>query len=120
MDNESLSGLQAVPADHPLRLLIQAYTRLALITAQADGTKMVSIARCGAFDLRLIEFPLEGETEGAVPLWVELFDHAAGLVIDSASCRDLDEAGAVTHAFMAEARERRPNTSPCAPMGTNH
>ena len=69
MDNESLSGLQVVPADHPLRLLIQAYTRLALITAQADGTKMVSIARCGAFDLRLIEFPLEGEPEGAVPLW---------------------------------------------------
>jgi hypothetical protein len=94
------------------RLLVLAYTRLYLKPAREDGTKLANIAAFGPFEVRLIE--VQGPQHDALtPPWVELYDRAADRVLDSAGCRDLEDAAGAVEVFMEEARR----LSDIAPLG---
>ena len=92
--------------DHPQRLLIIAYTRLMLLPQRGDSSRATWITTVGDCELRLLEVP-PPEGNEACSLSIELFDHAAGRVIEGRDCRDLNEAAAVTESFVAMARQRR-------------
>lgn len=103
-----------IPHDHPQRLLVIAYTRLFLLPAGPDGSKVATIASFGPFAVRLLEMPSGGDDQAPlVPLWVELFDGRVGRPIDRAGCFDLQDAGAATATFMAEAERRHRTGGTC-------
>jgi|SRR3954462_8669747 hypothetical protein len=88
------------------RMLIVAYTRLFLLPERTDGSKLTTIGSVGPYDVRLTELPSGIPTSAIPPLWVELYDAWSGRILDSAGCRDLQEAGPVTEAFIGEAQRR--------------
>jgi hypothetical protein len=88
------------------RMLIVAYTRLFLLPERMDGSKLTTIGSVGPYDVRLTELPGGTSTSAIPPLWIELYDALSGRILDSAGCRDLQEAGPVTEAFIAEANRR--------------
>jgi hypothetical protein len=90
--------------DHPQRQLIVAYTRLFLLPEQVDGSKLTTIASVGTYDIRLVELPIRLSCANLHPLWVELRNAETARVLDTAGCHDLQDAGAATQSFIAEAR----------------
>lgn len=90
-------------SDNPQRLLILAYTRLFLMPERDDGSKLISIAAFGRYEIRLIEFQ-DPRPGSLAPLWIELYDRVAGRTLDGAGCNDLQDAGCATETFIAEAR----------------
>jgi hypothetical protein len=95
----------STPAFDPQRSLVQAYTRLILLPARADGSKMAVIARFGTRDVCLVEpWAANAPPEGA-PLRVELYDRARGHAVESMACNDLQEAEAATSELIEDARE---------------
>ncbi|MCP1561362.1 UNVERIFIED_ORG: hypothetical protein M2438_000364 [Methylobacterium sp. SuP10 SLI 274] len=89
----------------PQRLLVQAYTRLILLPARADGSKMAVIARFGTREICLIETLAADAPPESVALRVELYDRARGHAVESMACNDLEEAEAATTELMKDARE---------------
>ena len=76
----------------PQRLLVQAYTRLILLPARADGSKMAVIAQFGTREICLIETLAADAPPESVALRVELYDRARGHAVESMACNDLEEA----------------------------
>ena len=70
---------------------VAAYLSLFLARPHADRTRVASLARFGAYEVRLIEFSLEERGDASL-LWVELFAHHTRCSLDSFECDDLDEA----------------------------
>jgi len=105
--------------DHPQRMVIVAYTRLFLLPERADGSKLTTIASVGSYDIRLIELPIGRVPAMVHPLWVELQNAETGRVLDSAGCRDLPGAAAVTQCFIVDARRLADLEAPSAPMREN-
>ncbi|MCY1640823.1 hypothetical protein [Methylorubrum sp. SL192] len=85
--------------------MVQAYTRLILLPARADGSKMAVIARFGTRDICLIETLAADAPPESVALRVELYDRARGHAVESMACNDLEEAEAATTELMKDARE---------------
>ena len=83
-------------------MLVTAYSRLFWLPRQVDGSKRTIIASYGAYDVRLTEVAT-GPASPIMPLWIELYDSLSNQVIDSAGCRDLQEAGAAVEDFFDEA-----------------
>ena len=102
----------STPAFDPQRSLVQAYTRLILLPARADGSKMAVIARFGTRDVCLVEpWAANAPPEGA-PLRVELYDRARGHAVESVACNDLRAAEAAKSELMEGAREGAFGCSP--------
>jgi hypothetical protein len=101
--NDRDPELPGADQDNPQRLLILAYTRLFLLPERDDGSKLTAIASFGRFEVRLIEVQ-ELRPAALAPLWVELYDHVTRCVLDSAGCRDLQDAGSATETFIDAAR----------------
>ena len=81
---------------------VRSYLSLFLAHPDADQTKVASLARFGAYEVRLIEFSLESCGDAAL-LWLELFAHDIGCSLDSFECDDLDEAVGHADEFIARA-----------------
>ncbi|MGW5840058.1 hypothetical protein ACWFZ6_18815 [Methylorubrum extorquens] len=96
----------------PQRLLVQAYTRLILLPARADGSKMAVIAQFGTREICLIETLAADAPPESVALRVELYDRARGHAVESMACNDLEEAEAATTELMKDAREADFGSSP--------
>jgi hypothetical protein len=90
------------------RQFVAAYLALFLVRAGDDGTKVASLARFGAYEVRLIEF-IEQTLVDTPVVWMELFAHDTRSSLDSVRCDDLDEAVATAEEFVARARELRQN-----------
>ena len=86
----------------PLRVT-QAYVSLSSVPESDAGTRIVSLARCGDLEVRLIELS-RGTHEGEPPLWVDLYDHALEVTIDSCRCSDVDEAIAAAEHLLSQAK----------------
>jgi hypothetical protein len=82
---------------------VGVYLSLFLSRPDADETKIASLARFGAYEVRLIEFTLETCGDASL-LWVELFAHDTRLSLDSFECDDLDEAIGRADEFAARAQ----------------
>jgi hypothetical protein len=67
-----------------------------------DGYRTATVARYGAYEVRLVESLLEPQVD-TIPFWVELFDHRSAVTIDSCAGHDLEETAAATAALISEA-----------------
>jgi hypothetical protein len=82
---------------------VAAYLSLFLVRPGADQSKTASLARFGAYEVRLIEFTVEQSEDGPM-LWVELYAHDTRSSLDSFRCDDLDEAVTGADELVARAR----------------
>jgi hypothetical protein len=85
------------------RRVTQAYVGLSSVRESDAGTRIVSLARCGDLEIRLIEFA-RSTHDGEPPLWVDLYDHTLAVTIDSCRCNDLDEAVSAAEHLHSEAQ----------------
>jgi hypothetical protein len=81
----------------------RAYIRLFLVPEGKDGTRTVSLARIGNYEVRFVEL---SQTSAAhePPLWMELYAHDEQLVIDSCSFHELEEAVAAADHLVSQAK----------------
>jgi hypothetical protein len=82
--------------------IIQSYTWVLRAPRDIDGHKTCSLARHGAYEVRLIE-PSDMPQGDATPFWIELFDHERKTTLDSFGNDDLEEAAITAGALIAEA-----------------
>ena len=68
----------------------QAYIALLGLPGSSFPPKMVSVARIGEYEVRMFS-GLPSECGDAV-IWMELFDHAGQVSLDSCSFREIDDA----------------------------
>src|SRR5438067_2161023 len=62
--------------------IARAYIKLLCIPESSSGARMVSLARIGDLEIRLLE-GLQLSSADAPPFWMELFDHKAQVSVDS-------------------------------------
>ena len=78
--------------------ITRAYIKLLCIPEGA--TKMVSLARFGNYEVRMLES--SQDDSDAAPLFsIELFDHDAQSPVDSCSCCGIDEGAAAFRDFIS-------------------
>jgi hypothetical protein len=84
--------------------IMQMYIWALATPKYVEGRRAASLARHGAFEVRLIEFPTS--LKGAdFPLWVELFDHTSQTSLDSHGGYDFEEAAQVAEKLVSRAKE---------------
>ena len=101
VDDIGLPSQHPGPDDAP-ELLTRAHSRLPLVPARFDGSKVVVVATFGAFDLRLVE--LNQTADGIPPLWIELYDTHARRIIDGVGRQALVDLAAPAGRLIARAR----------------
>jgi hypothetical protein len=79
----------------------QAYIKLLSITEKGTETGIVSLARIGNYEIRILEGSKSGSDSESL-IWMELFDHDAQMSIDSFRCREIEDALAVFRDFVAQ------------------
>jgi hypothetical protein len=84
--------------------LRRAYVALFLAPKGKDGTRTISLARYGAFEVRLIELP-DYHSSDASPSWLELYRHDTNTSVDSYRCDELDEAETAAEHLVSSASE---------------
>jgi hypothetical protein len=82
--------------------LAQAYVMLLVIPKDEHDSKSVSLARYGAYEVRLVE-PLSASN--IFVFWIELFDHSCQVSIDSGGAEDFEEAVATAEYLVSRAEE---------------
>ena len=84
--------------------LIRAYLALFLAPTRDDVTKTVTLARFGAYEVRLIE--LARTLCGRIPpVWIELYAHDLHCSLDSCGCEEFDEASTSADELISQAKE---------------
>ena len=89
--------------------IIRAYVGLALTSYQVDDARSVTLARHGAFEVRLTEIPLLEEVEGVPAYWLEIYSHLSQAPLDSLGCFEFNEdelSAAVNFVWDARLRYR--------------
>ena len=79
--------------------IMRAYTYLFLVPTDSTGTKRVSLARFGQYEVRLVELEIDRTT------WLELFARNTQTAIDSCCFRDLEEAADAAGHLISSARQ---------------
>ncbi len=95
--------------------LIRAYLNLFLVPRESDGSRKMTLARFGAYEVRLFEVAPEFAAD-TLPLWMELYAHDSGLTLDSFGCDDLDAAVRIADELTALAKmlHEQPASAPPA------
>ena len=86
------------------RRLIQAYLKLFLVAEGDDGARIVSLARFGSYEVRVIELSRDASA-GSFPVWLDLYEHNTGSTLDSCGCSELEEAVAAANELITQARQ---------------
>lgn len=81
--------------------LYSAYLGLLLAPPSGDGSRTVSLARFGTFEVRLIELA----DRGMADFWIELYCHYTRSSLDSCKCRELDDAEPIADHLIFCARQ---------------
>ena len=81
--------------------IMRAYTYLFLVPTDSTGTKHVSLARFGQYEVRLLEL----ESADDRTTWLELFARNTQTALDSCCFRDLEEAADAAGHFIANAKQ---------------
>ncbi len=87
------------------RRLIQAYLKLFLVAEGDDGARIVSLARFGSYEVRVIELSRDASAS-IFPVWLELYEHNTVSTLDSCGCSDLEEAVTAAEDLMSQARQQ--------------
>jgi hypothetical protein len=97
--------MEKMSATKALELRIMQMRIWALVAAERiDGQRTVSLARHGAFEVRLIELPPDSDSDN-IPLWIELFEHGGSTTLDSCGGYDLEHIAVAAEAFISQARD---------------
>jgi hypothetical protein len=89
--------------------LYSAYVSLSLAPKNESGNRMVSVARFGVFEVRLVELA-DNQKTGGPDFWIELYRHDVQSSLDSYRCQDLDEGEPITNRLIAEAKKLHENS----------
>jgi hypothetical protein len=85
-------------------LVMQAYFQLIRVAWSEGGSRSVSLAKYGCYDVRLIERkPADGSD--APHLWVELHAKEARTPIEARGCDDLEAAAIAAEQIMSKAEQ---------------
>jgi hypothetical protein len=107
----SIIALRKMAADQlSEQRFIRAYLGLFVVSPRDDGSKIASLARFGAYEVRLVEFA--EETCDAPLLWLELYRHDTLVGLDSFRCDNFNDAVMVADAFMVRAKALHEQASP--------
>jgi len=88
----------------------QAYVRLLLIPESTDGSRTVSLARYGAYEVRLVEFSHRPASDDSC-FWVRLHRRGLQSSLDSCWCDDLDDAETAAEHFVSRAKQLHNHSS---------
>jgi len=84
------------------RKLVRAYTRLFLVPRGKDGTRSISLARFGKYDVFLVEL---AQDKRAPQFWMELYAHDVERGLDSCACEDLEQAAIAAQGLISQAKQ---------------
>lgn len=77
----------------------QAFIAISSLAESSSALRFVSVVRLGKYEIRMFSSP------GDPPrLWMELFDHGAGISLDSCSCREIDDAVSGFEALVSQVK----------------
>jgi len=92
--------------------IVRAYIRLALAPGSEAGSRTVTLVQFGALEVRLTETAPEGVPSKVPPLWLEIYSHVTGAVVDSCGCFEFDEDELKTAVdLVVEAQQGQPALS---------
>ena len=83
--------------------ITRAYMRLLFIAPDKDGSKTVSLARIGNYEVLLVEFAQLWLADFP-PLWLELHAHDIDAAIDSCRCHGFEELVSVAKLLILRAK----------------
>jgi hypothetical protein len=86
----------------PLGRLNQGYISLLLAPKNTDGSCTVSLARYGAYEVRLVELAHDADSDGS-SLWLRLYDRESRSSLDNHRCDDLDHAEILVEHLLSRA-----------------
>jgi len=86
----------------PESRLYQAYVALMLVPAGKDGSRTVSLARYGAYEVRLTEFATR-RTGDSSAFWLEIYRHDIRAPLDGCRIEDLLDAETIVEQFVLRA-----------------
>jgi hypothetical protein len=92
------------------RRIMQMYIWLLVAPEQSGGQRIASLARHGAFEVRLIELPQNPHSD-CIPLWIELFDHRSNTTLDSYAGCDFEDTALAAAALISQARDLHRNST---------
>ena len=90
--------------DAPRWRLTRGYVQICVTPPDANGTKIVSLARFGYYDVRLVEFAPTKPADHT-PMWLELYSHQTQCAIDSCRCYDLETAVQAAEGLISQAKK---------------
>lgn len=115
-DQRRLSGTILRKKARPLLgRLNQAYISLLLIPESKDGSRTVSLARYGVYEVRLVEFA-HLRSGDASPLWITLYRKDIQSPLDNCRCDDLDDAEVAAARLVSRARQLHKTHAACRPL----
>jgi hypothetical protein len=82
--------------------LSRAYVSLLLVPENADGSRAVSVARHGDYEVRLVERFDRARTDIS-SLWVKLYRRNS--LLDNCCCDDLDHAETLAKHLLSRAKQ---------------
>jgi hypothetical protein len=84
--------------------LHKSYVELRLTRRKETGSRTISVAHFGAYEVRLIDF-VDCNNHGSSDLWIELYCQDTLSSIDSCLCRDSDEVEYLGEYLISQAWE---------------
>jgi hypothetical protein len=84
--------------------LNQGYISLLLAPKHADGSCAVSLARYGAYEVRLVELAHDADDDGS-SLWLRLYDRDSRASLDNRRCDDLEHAELLMEHLLSRAMQ---------------
>jgi hypothetical protein len=84
--------------------LNQGYISLLLTPKNTDGSCTVSLARYGAYEVRLVELA-HGHDEDDSSLWLRLYDRDSRASLDNRRCDDLEHAELLMEHLLSRAMQ---------------
>jgi hypothetical protein len=100
MQGTTLTKNNGLPFWH----LNKAYISLALVPKRSDGSKTITLKRCGGYEVRLIEMS-QADAITDCFLWLELYCHTTQASLDSCRCDGLDDAEAASDYLVSCAKQ---------------
>jgi hypothetical protein len=84
--------------------LSKAYVSLAVMPERGDRSRISTLGRYGAYEVRLVEF-LQGGPNGDCLFWLELYCHNTKSSLDSFCCHNLDDAETAADYLISSANQ---------------
>lgn len=84
--------------------LLEAHVRLRVMPKGEDGSVTTSLARHGAYEVRLHEPPQDVGLSGDVLFRIELFDHSTRTVVEDYSCNLVEDAATALERLIDRAK----------------